>query len=82
MGQWDASGGHKYEYIFNGHPRWRRKEEERKGIQENNSCKLPTVTENYGLHIQKNQDTPSRKNPESYTQTQPAGNAGITIKSQ
>lgn len=54
----------------------------KKGIQENNSYKLPTVTENYGLHIQKNQHTPSRKNPESYTQTQPARNAGITIKSQ
>lgn len=40
---------------------------ERRGIQGNNSCKLPTVTENYGLHIQKNQHTPSRKNTEAYT---------------
>lgn len=53
---------------------------ERRGIQGNNSCKLPTVTENYGLHIQKNQHTPSRKILRPIQR--PAGNAGITIKSQ
>lgn len=51
----------------------------RKGIQRNNSYLLPSVTENYSLCIQKDQNTPSRKTTE---QNQTRGNAGTTTESQ